>query len=187
MTVLDQVLARLETAVLDTPQTLTTTYREQLERLAVGYNMRRAGGGQAEILMPEGRNYVYRAWISDTGYETWLDYAVRHQSNPFVPKILSRVRVLPYQFKRMPSDLQIKFVKLERLAPIGTTLARIVDEFAGGWTRDEIEPLLDRSPQYIEFFDWMYLMRRELGFNDVNDDNVMMRGPTPVLIDPIKD
>ena len=143
-------------------------------------------GMQAKVLIPPGRNYVYRLWHNDPGYDRWLTYCVQHKSSPFVPKILSRVRTLNLKFKRMPAT-EFKLVKLEKLTPVNRELEKLLDHVMVRTSGEVFDRMLEQAPQYKPFFEFLHTAGKYLDFNDINVDNVMMRGSTPVLTDPLKD
>jgi hypothetical protein len=74
-------------------------------------------GSAARVLV--GPNFVYKFWVADTAYDMFIEYALKHQSNPMMPRFLSRVRSLTAFFKRpIKFPDEIKFVKMEKLEQI---------------------------------------------------------------------
>jgi hypothetical protein len=144
-------------------------------------------GLQATVVATPDRDHVYRIWTRDPGYERWLDIARGMQDNPHVMKILSRVRTIPTKFKGMPKDLKVKFVKLEKLKPIVKNKAR-ADQAFHYWTFSEDKENIDQSfmMNNKSFFDTLNKINDKVRLNDVTADNVMMRGDTLVLVDPLR-
>lgn len=166
-------------------------------------------GGQATVIAKD--NHVWRAWFDDPGYETFLKYVEIHKSNKYLPKILSKVREEPAQFKGMPAGKTIKYVKLEKLdelpvsvfsdaidtlflmsVPVGK-LPNTVEELAELSLTLKIPSHSDADNTEIraeilknkEFFKVVLDLMKHHDANDLNSGNVMLRGSIPVITDPI--
>lgn len=76
-------------------------------------------GSLGVVFIPKDKDYVYKCWINDGGYQGFLDIAEKHQDNPFFPKFLSKRKKLETFFKR-PADFKddINIIKMERLKPM---------------------------------------------------------------------
>lgn len=75
------------------------------------------GAGYAGTAV-EYKGVVYKFWSSDPPYEHFLRYAMSNQSNPFMPKILSKkIGTLPAGFLDTHEDHPetIKWIKMEKL------------------------------------------------------------------------
>lgn len=75
------------------------------------------GAGYAGTAV-EYNGVVYKFWSSDPPYEEFLRYAMAHQDNPFLPKILSKkIGRLPAGFLDTHEDHPetIKWIKMEKL------------------------------------------------------------------------
>jgi hypothetical protein len=187
------------------------TFPNFILELAKKHGIEIKEGLQAHVLLIPGKNYVYRIWVHDSGYEDWLRYCETHQSK-YLPKVLSKVRTLNVTFKRLPKDLKLKVVKLERLDPIDNVnfenalavfnqlifrmrLSKIktlsIDELIEEMknvpddTYEEPGPHIESVVRHYEgFFEYIQGLVETL--NDIaGDNNVMMRGDTPVLSDPL--
>lgn len=61
-------------------------------------------------------NSIYKFWLVDSAYEKFVDFALAHQSNPFLPKFKSKVKTLTRFFHSDPSfPKKIKYIKMEWL------------------------------------------------------------------------
>lgn len=63
---------------------------------------------------------VYKFWLEDSAYEKYVEYCLKHQNNPHVPKFLSKIKSIHSFFLR-PSEFpdKIKYIKMEKLTDIG--------------------------------------------------------------------
>lgn len=184
-------------------------WTDQLQALIDKHGLKKFNGNQATVITSEDRKSVYRIWSRDPGYEKWLAIAEKMQSNPHIMKIKGRLRIIPTQFKGMPKDVRLKFVKLEKLAPIKddeiNELVIAADHILSGWNsterndhdvdsfietimaeleRDgEVPSLRALAEKHRSFLETILEVSRN-GFNDFHEENIMMRGDTLVLTDP---
>ena len=64
-------------------------------------------------------NKLYKFWMGDSAYDKFLDYVVKHQDNPCLPKVLSKIRTMKVFFKRHKKTPDVlKHVQLEELKPV---------------------------------------------------------------------
>lgn len=103
--------------------------------------------------------YVIKVFMRDTAYLKWLDWAKRHQDNPYVPKIRGKVIKIGNLFMA---------VRLEKLSPGGTA-----NEL---YDRDEAG-----DPHATQVVDFLEANNKLL---DLHDGNVMLRGKQLVIVDP---
>lgn len=76
-------------------------------------------GALGVVFMPKDKNFVYKCWIQDGGYEKYLEIVEKHQDNVFFPKLLSKKRKLETFFKRPTNfEYDINIVKMEKLNPL---------------------------------------------------------------------
>lgn len=186
------------------------TFPNFILALAEKHGINISEGMQAKVLVMPGKNYVYRIWTSDAGYEEWLR-KIEHETSPYAPKLLSKIRVLDVKFKRLPSNVKVKVLKLEKLTPIADAeFDRALEIFSELSFAVSYEKMLkfnfdDMKRAMLEKRDDRYTQPSEhtakvldkhksffefcLKFTDVANDimpgNVMMRGDVPVLVDPI--
>lgn len=191
------------------------TYSDFILNLAQKHGIALKTGMQAKVLVMPGKDYVYRIWVDDDGYEQWLEYCNSHTSK-HLPKILSPVRVLDVTFSRLPKDLKIKLVKLEKLEPLTDVelihAIEMLNELKFRISFAKLDALsfeglqsllLNENPGASHGVEFMkpttgtaeVLLEYKSFFelclslskiaNDLIPDNVMMRGNIPVLADPI--
>ena len=93
------------------------------------HNIKVKHGAFGIVLIPSDKNYVYRFWTKDSGYEEFLEYIKDHKSDHF-PKILSKVKEIPIVFKRSSDtqDKKFKMIKTEKLDPFKGTEAMHVNK-----------------------------------------------------------
>jgi hypothetical protein len=74
-------------------------------------------GEFAYVYIPEGKDYVYKAWTQDDGFDAYLDI-IRNNKNKHFPKIL-KFKELPIHLARDTGlkNTKVKILKLEKLQP----------------------------------------------------------------------
>lgn len=188
-----------------------------IKALSNKFGFAKKAGMNAVALIPKNKSYVYRFWIDDPGYEDWLNYALKHQSNKHVVKILSKIRTVKTNVADLPTNKTIKFVKLEKLSPLEDSTAyfaaaNFIGEVIWLYEDDEIktmgfdgflEVVLDEADaadsgeeslgikaqiqkeinEHKDFFKLCFDLIC-LGFMDIHEANVMLRGNIPVVTDP---
>ena len=83
-----------------------------------GSTFKPLGGGLFAKVYGHDSGVVYKFWAKDTAYEKYVEYCLKNQSNPFIPKFSSKIKTLTVFFKRPASfPDKIKYVKMEKLAP----------------------------------------------------------------------
>lgn len=139
-------------------------------------------GGFAVVFAHPNYPYVVKVFHNDNAYRHYFQYVKRNQNNPHVPKVRGGIITL---------NDRSHAVRLERLEPLSGPTDPILKKY--------IDPTLD---PYIENLDneqnYTFLMRKwpELyhamldadmmgGRVDIKYDNVMKRGNTLVLSDPV--
>jgi hypothetical protein len=110
----------LLTELKNFPEKHDATFTDALEQFIAKHGLKSFEGGQATVI--DRGSHVWRAWFDDPGYERFLKYVEAHKGNKYLPKILSKVREEPTQFKRMPAGKKIKYVKIEKLSDPGLTV-----------------------------------------------------------------
>ena len=138
-------------------------------------------GSFSEIYLKPGYPWMFKLWSHDPAYLWWITWAAKHQDNPNVP----RVKGLPVQ---IAPDTYV--VRLEKLRSRGaydhTQLADLLNNVE---TIDDIskEDLQWIRKEYPGIYDALRVIQRA-GSSfvvDLHSDNIMMRGQTPVLVDPV--
>lgn len=181
------------------------TFHQALEQFAAKFGLGKFSGNNAVVLTRDG--HVWRAWFKDAGYEKFLAI-VSTMPSPHLPKILSRIREEPVQFARTPKDMTIKYVKVEKLEAlepsnfsdavdaVGTALYKgaVFDSIKDMLSADlkipshsdaELDDILDEIKKHESFFKLIIKLSKRHNLNDLNSENVMMRGNVPVITDPI--
>lgn len=199
----------LLTELKNFPEKHDSTFSDALQQFIEKHGIKKFEGGQAVVI--DRGSHVWRAWFDDPGYERFLKYIEANYGNKFLPKILSKVREEPIQFKRMPKGKTIKYVKIEKLTQnIQSGLSAAVEylymnflkpadlpdsgkELANITTKLKIPR--DVNPDDLktailknqDFFTVVLDLIKHHDANDINSENVMFRGSTPVIIDPFRD
>jgi hypothetical protein len=157
-------------------------YSEAIDLFVKKHGLDWDGGAHAEVYIPPGKNYIWRSWTRDPGYESFLKYVQANSSNPHLPKLLSRVREEPLEFKGIPKGVTLKFVKIEKLSALnhGDPLERLL---VHGFDELTVFTKKDFPPEYKRFYDTCEDLI-ERGADDIDNRNVMMRGDVPVITDP---
>lgn len=62
------------------------------------------------------KDRVYKFWLLDSAYESYVKYSLNHKDNPFVPKFRGGIKTLPAFFLRSEqSPDTVKYVEMEEL------------------------------------------------------------------------
>lgn len=109
------------------------TFSEFVSTILKDQGYKLAKGAFAFVLIPPGKDYVYKCWVSDKGYEHFMKIVQENQGNPFLPKLLSKIHKVPIFFKRPETiDGHVNVVKMEKLEPLrngGGDFVRMADAF----------------------------------------------------------
>jgi hypothetical protein len=170
-------------------------------------------GSFAVVLIPPGKNYVFRCWTIDEGYTKWLKYIEANPSKHF-PKVISKIHELPVFFKQPEAQSKDKIYvarveKLEQLKPRSTaseaidTIHAYIDSFAAPETLvlgDIIEHLdnegLEAELEFVQdnksFFETYMKVTKWSAKNarrhDLRSTNIMVRDNGDLVItDPAAD
>lgn len=201
----------LLTELKNFPEKHDATFTAALEEFIKKHGVKMFEGGQATVI--DRGTHVWRAWFDDPGYERFLKYVEAHKGNKYLPKILSKVREEPTQFKSMPKGKTIKYVKIEKLTEPSidiftdaldtlyfanipsSKLPDTVEDLAEfsmtlkvqQSSDDEHEEIRDEILKQKDFFKVVLDLMKHHDANDLTSGNVMFRGSTPVITDPFKD
>lgn len=125
--------------------------------------------------------FVIKFYKNDPQYDKYLKFVIDHQDNPHVPKVYGRPVTLKH-----PRDEFSKYriVRLEKLDPVGSNpdhreIAKYF--FAVEKNKEYYEKLVERYPNIKPVLN--FLLRKK-DYMDINSDNFMFRGDTPVITDP---
>lgn len=175
------------------------SFKTALDRFCATHEIKQVGeGGTHAFVLDSGKSYVWRCWFNDQGYESFIKYVAAHPNDAHLPRILGKVRQAEASFKRSPK-LTLNYVRLEKLTPCVNELSHVIDLMylhsigyglsslaelqAACAKQEEGEAMLAALKKYPLFFE-TYVDLCKVGANDINKDNVMMRGNVPVIIDP---
>jgi hypothetical protein len=157
-----------------------------------------ASGTNAVALIFPDKKYIYRVWKTDAEYEAFLEYAIKHPHENIV-KVLSKIRTV------QTKSGVLKFVKLEKLEPLIngalaaiTAMANAVDGngYAGENVTEFIEMICDEADDSDAVLKFLKKHKKFLklcmdfvdrAWDNLNPNNIMMRGKTLVIIDPAFD
>ena len=144
-------------------------------------------GSFSEIYLKPGYPWMFKLWSHDPAYLWWITWAAKHQDNPNVP----RVKGLPV--KIAPETYVVRLEKLRGLVPREGNLSKGYDRLA--YLVDRIESVDDLSKEDLQWirseypgvYDILRVIQRA-GSDfvvDLHGDNIMLRGQTPVITDPV--
>lgn len=189
-------------------QHFVTTMKNQ------GFSREFLGSGFfAGVFTKPGTDVVYKVFeYRDRGYRKYLDYMLRNQDNPHVPKIIGR----PIKFdlrqksggelpdsekttflnKEVPQHkrMSLIIVKLEKLEPVDTTqqfeefdtvkriLRSLEQNSVGTSFKAKFEKYKKAKPELFNLLQNLNYLNND--DLDLHTDNVMFRGDTIVIIDP---
>ena len=144
-------------------------------------------GSFSEIYLKQGYPWMFKLWSHDPAYLWWITWAAKHQDNPNVP----RVKGLPV--KIAPETYVVRLEKLRGLVPREGNLSKGYDRLA--YLVDRIESVDDLSKEDLQWIRSEYpgvydILRviQKAGSDfvvDLHGDNIMLRGQTPVITDPV--
>jgi hypothetical protein len=144
----------------------------------LGYKQYNIGSGYyAYVYARPQDNYVIKVFREDPGYATFLNYVTKNANNPYVPKLKGKIIKLPNKYS---------IVRLEKLTRIDVDLFKKI-EFAA-FNEFDKQTVAEIEGQYPGLLDFVRSLIKMAHSNDVDYDlhrsNIMMRGDTPVIIDP---
>lgn len=140
-------------------------------------------GAFGAVYEKPGYPWVFKIFTGDPAYKRYLDYVIRNQSNPYVPKIKGGIiRINQNTFA----------VRMEKLTPMPNAIPRKVADLywrlrninrASDLNRKDLEWMQKNYPEILPILD--ALSRVSGDRLDIHHKNMMMRGKTPVLVDPV--
>lgn len=87
--------------------------------------LRPLGRGSNGVALTNGTD-VFKFWMFDSAYESFVEFCLKNQDNPYLPKFHSKIRTLPrifnsieaWNYEGNPIDAsKVKYVKMEMLEP----------------------------------------------------------------------
>jgi hypothetical protein len=159
-------------------------YVENLKSL--GFKITRLGGGAfAEVFSRPNDSYVIKIFRDDPGYEQYLKYINQFKDNPHVPKLRGKVmnlqnniRVIRMEkLRKLDRDNNEEMEIYELIKNIVTDNGRYPVAY-----KKEVETISQRYPQIMPLLKILQTHRKDI---DLGKDNIMFRGSTPVITDPL--
>lgn len=156
---------------------------------------------------------VYKFWVKDDSYEKYIEYCLDNQQNPHIPILYSPIKTLHSFFtrpKHFPDT--IRYVKMEQLKPVknGTRWKGIKDENGNTLSVEEVFEELENcnsekqfEKDFLKYYHFSTAAKKEVTdvFTIIQDlkkikgvkkmrldlhmGNVMLRGNTVVIVDPL--
>ncbi len=146
---------------------------------------RRLGEGAfAAVYEKPGYPWVFKVFHGDPAYLDFLKFALKNQSNPHVPKFKGQ------PFKISNDTYAVRMEKLSHMFSNVDDLLNLTNRWRGGLlTAPQEEYLNDVDlPQMIPVLNSLGKLATTHGYNlDIHNFNVMARGDTLVIVDPIVD
>ena len=157
---------------------LLFTLQKKLEEL--GYKKYMLGSGIFGIVYarPED-NFVLKIYTTDRGYESFLKFIGDHKGSPFVPKLRGK----PMRINRYT------LIRIEKLTEMPMDDYMAVNHYLFSTSlmlrKVSTNELNKKFPGFTEFLDELKenAQLNHMGL-DMHMGNIMMRGNTPVVIDP---
>lgn len=170
-----------------------------------GYRLQSLGDGlYSQVFAKPGGKYVYKLFtVKDTGYLEYLKYAMANQYNPHVPRIFGKpIKIEMPGNRDHTHGQQFLIVKLERLkeyyngnpTPDINVIMDVMDWLHDSKTKktmsrkqhDLAQSVKKNYPDLFKILEWLYELQRATGKNpDLHTGNVMLRGNTVVITDPL--
>lgn len=77
------------------------------------------GSGKAAFVFKHPtKNEVIKFWVADKAYESFVNYAMANQNDPFMPKFLSGIKTIrAFHTRHGATPADIKYVRMEMLNP----------------------------------------------------------------------
>lgn len=190
------------------PEKVDQTFSQALAAFVEKHGSEAFYGGQATVV--DRGSHVWRTWFKDPGYDKFLEYVKTHKSVHF-PKIYGDVRTTNADFKGVKRG-PLKYIRIEKLKELDSSSLSDAIDMIGLISRakwpdtveelaelistmklpvgvdhdDDKAELLKAKAEILknkEFFK-VVLELLKAGANDINSQNVMMRGSTLVITDP---
>lgn len=159
---------------------------DEWELIMKQYGFKHLGSGNfGSVYERPGYPWVFKIFTYDKAYFNYLTYAMNHQGNPHIPKIKG---------KYIKINKNTYAVRIEKLTPISDTAFRKISEILN--KIDIIIHTDDKSNEDIAFiknnydlYELLMILYKTDTFSeygkDMHSSNIMMRGNTPVLVDPV--
>lgn len=162
---------------------------DQWREIMQKYEFRELGSGSfGSTYEKEGYPWIFKIFRNDPAYVSFFKYAKRNQSNPHLPKIkggLIRINqdTFAVRIEKLREITRQEYQQVDDI--INTFLEIIADE-----RQSELEPKEEQLfKKYHNLYEIIYALWHSDAFKQTTFDfhfgNIMMRGQTPVIIDPV--
>jgi hypothetical protein len=92
------------------------TLSQNLNKFIIDKKIKVESGTFGFAIIPKDKDYVYKCWTKDAGFEAFLDYVQKHKSDKHLPKLIGSIRSIPLFFKHNQlKDLKLKVQRVEKL------------------------------------------------------------------------
>lgn len=105
------------------------TLQQYLQSLVDKHKIKVASGNFSVVLIPPDKDYVYKIWSDDKGFDVWVNYCVANQGKySFLPKIYGKLRKLPHLFIRGEEfkNTVLKIARIEKLKPCRNSIINYI-------------------------------------------------------------
>jgi hypothetical protein len=146
-------------------------------------------GSFGSVYEKDGYPWVFKIFKADPAYLKFFKFARRNQNNPNLPKIKGGLiqinnETFAVRIEKLREITRNEFLKVDEI--VNTFIDIIADER----TPDELEPdEYTMFKQHYNLYEIVYALWNSDTFKhtilDIHGGNIMMRGNTPVLSDPV--
>jgi hypothetical protein len=144
----------------------------------LGYEQYEIGNGYySQVYARPQDNYVIKIFRHDPGYMAFLEHIKSNLNNPYVPKLKGKIIKLPNNFS---------LVRIEKLQPMKLKLFDEIHDAVYDESKKTVIEVENKYPRLIDFMRSLLKLpknNKEIDV-DLHLGNMMMRGDTPVVIDP---
>ena len=135
------------------------------------YGFKKVGSGKyASVFINPKYKYAVKVFMKDAAYLRWIDFAIKNQKNPYVPKIRGKV------VKITPLVYAIRLEKLTSYSYAGG------GDFMKAYSKWKNDPSYKSGDSNID--DVLAHFEKNKRLLDIHGENLMMRGKQVVVIDP---
>jgi hypothetical protein len=145
-------------------------------------------GNNAIVLIPKSKNYVYKLWTIDSGWEEWLAICRKNQHLQSIPKIYGKTKQIKNNFVIAGDDISmtINVVKIENLSPMNSEDEQDYDDIIDSDSFMRIKPAKIENEflsEYVKEIQQVIKQNKISSDFDFTTDNTLMRGEVFVAHD----
>jgi hypothetical protein len=163
-------------------------FRNDAVELLQSKGYEQLGSGKfANVFLRKSRpNEVIKLFgTNDEAYESYIDFIMKHQDNPHFPKVIGKPMLIT------PDYYAVKLERLEHydVKKEGILLQRQISAYVEDDRHiSDFKDYLDAFPKFKEALDLLKEFNDEASYEyDIHSGNIMWRGRTLVLTDPLYD